>query len=109
MKNAITSTQFAELKGDCLNLIGDLRDAQINLNKIHESAVDLNINLDRSADETEMAYLARLAANCAEQEHDMLKIEAVQEVNDVATKGTAALKPRSWFGRKLNQLSHVVG
>lgn len=107
----ITSKEYAILKTKCLNLIGDLRKAQGQLEHIEDFKHGIALNCDRTEDESELAYLGRIASECTELEHDALRREALAEV-DAKLHGmqpVATRQPVSWLGRKLSAVAQVVG
>jgi hypothetical protein len=109
MKSNITSKQYSDLKASALNLIGDLRNAQLNLAKVHTGMSELGINLAIGDKESELAFLARIASEATEQEHDMLKREALEEITATTQGESYRRQPSSWLGRKMGKIAQAIG
>lgn len=111
MKTAISSSDLNNLACDCMTLVGDLINAQKQLNGVHERIAELGINAKMGDNETELSYLRRVAVLATEAEHDALKTEAVEQVRTETQDNVqfSVRRPRSFLGRTFNKLARVVG
>ena len=106
----ITSRDFAQLKGQCLTLIADLRNCQLKLDETYDKVQAMGLSSRPQDKESELAYLGRVAAECTEREHDEMRSEELNRVRE-ATTGTRAYvsTPRSFLGRSFTKLAQVIG
>lgn len=112
MKTVTSSADLNSLASDCMSLVGDLINAQKQLNAVHERIAELGINAKMGDQETELAYLRRIAVLATEAEHDALKNEAVEDVRK-ETQDTVEFsvrrRPRSFLGRTFTKLARAIG
>lgn len=111
MKTAITSNQLNELATDAMSLVNDLQAAQRSLDAVHERIKDYGLDLKMGDNETELAFLRRIAVHATEAEHDALKREAVAQVQSETSDQVqfSVRRPRSFLGRTFSKLARAVG
>lgn len=104
----ITSAQYASLASKALTLIGDIRAAQKRADAIYAQADAIGISSAPLEKENESHLLARIAATATERKHDAMKLEAMDEITQVA-EGRRTSGPSTWIGRKLTSLANIAG
>lgn len=111
MKTIISSSDLNSLASDCMALVGDLIQAQRQLEAVHTRIAELGINAKMNDNETELAYLRRVAVLATEAEHDAMKTEAVEQVRNETqdTVQFSVRRPRSFLGRSFSKLARAIG
>lgn len=108
MNNNVSSREYAKLVEQSLTLIGDIRAAQQKLETTLDLASELGVNIKQGDTETNIAYLARIAADATEKKHDQQKAESLEEIAK-ETEGLRSSRKRTIFGRALNSLANLAG
>lgn len=111
MKTVITSRQLNDLASDAMSLVNDLQASQRSLDAVHERIKDYGLELKMHDNESELAFLRRIAVNATEAEHDALKREAVAQVHSETSDQVqfSVRRPRSFLGRTFSKLARAVG
>lgn len=105
----MNSSKYQSLTSNALSLIVAINKAQQDFDKLLEQARTLGINLQQGDNETNTAYLGRIAAEGTEKKHDALKAEELNRITRKVDGDTTNLTPTSWVGRSLNRLANVIG
>ena len=104
----VTSAQYASLSRSSLSAIADLNDLSRRVETIITNARELGVSLAIGDNESEIAFLGRIAASATERCHDLQKAEALENINAIQ-RGERTSTPQSWLGRKLSNLSRIAG
>jgi len=108
MSSVISSKTLSSIRQSALTLIGEIRSCQRNADALIDQAREAGILPNRAEGETEMAFLAKIAANASEAEADVRKQEALDEVNAV-TSGQRRVGHSSTVGRFFGKLANIAG
>ena len=108
MNNNVSSREYSKLTESALSLIGDIRMAQTKLESTLDLAIELGIAPKQGETETNIAYLARIAAEATEKKHDAFKAEALEDITK-ETEGLRSSRKRTMFGRALSSLANLAG
>jgi hypothetical protein len=109
MNTNTTSTNYNRIKGQALDLITMIRDAQRLLGQLHENAAKAGLNALRKEGESELDYLARLATEACDKEHEMKHAEARTSIAQQANGLICNTGPRTVVGRVLNRFAQIAG
>jgi hypothetical protein len=108
MNSKVSSTQYSKLSSSALSAIADLNSLSRRVEDIIASARELGVSITIGDKESEMQFLARIAAESTERSHDLQKREALDNIAAIQ-RGEHTSTPQSWLGRKLNNLSRIAG
>lgn len=108
MSSVISSKTLSSIRQSSLTLIGDIRAAQRNCDALFEQAREAGILPQRGENETEIAYLAKIAANATEAEADVRKQETLDEVKEITT-GQRRVGHSTTVGRFFGKLANIAG
>ena len=107
----ITSAQYNAIKTQAFRVVGDIREAELGLNKLARLMDEAGMNnVGRDDKESDLQWLGRVATNATELEHDLKRTEAITEVSmRVEGKTTRPLQPTTRIGRMFNSLANLAG
>ena len=99
MNSNIKPSDLNNLAADCMSLVGDLIHTQHLITDMHDRISELGIDSKIGENETDVAYLRRIAVYATEWEHDLMTDKAIECV----------LRPRSFLGRIFAKLAQAIG
>lgn len=104
---SLTSKEYADLKEEVLGCLTLIRGCEKSLIVLKTALDDHQIDTHLAENETEEAFLLRIANYLNDREHEALRSEERERIQALMPDNDP--KPQSWLGSALSKLAKAIG